>query len=144
MSAAALWVAILIEFEFFFGDDGIVRCGAAVPCGSGLLPKHWRSVPSPPLCGRCLGSSARAADGLPHYLLVPLSPAAFAWAARRRQHAQPFGCTARCPLCGHAVQIYPLIFFLDFVVLELTAFPTLLAIGVQLCSVRPQRTSSRL
>ena len=44
---------------------------------------------------------------------------------------------------AHAVQMYPLLFFLDFVVLELTAFPTLLAIGVQLCSVRPQRTSSR-
>ena len=87
------------EFEFCYGDDGIVSFGAEVPCCSGLLPKHWGSVPSPPLYGRCLGRSARAAVESPHYLLVPLSTAASARAACRRLHAPPFGCTARCPLC---------------------------------------------
>ena len=38
---------------------------------------------------------------------------------------------------AHAVQLYPLTFFLDFVVLELTAFPTLLAIGVSAIQDHP-------
>ena len=44
---------------------------------------------------------------------------------------------------AHAMQLYSLTFFLDFVVCVLTAFPTLFVIGVQLCNVRLQRAAAR-